>query len=231
MNSDTLQRMLKETLEDYRLSRAEKQALSARLKGVELSDRLADECHRVAFELARETVDAVNSPQVLEWLHDVTRVLRNSAPKPESVRAQAFFSPGDNCWQKIAALLNSAKHSIDICVFTITDNRIAGPIQEAHQRGVHVRVITDNDKANDRGSDADRLAHAGIEVRVDRTEHHMHHKYALFDGNRLLTGSYNWTRSAAENNEENFIITDNRDLLTEFRQEFDRLWKLCELYY
>ncbi len=36
---------------------------------------------------------------------------------------------------------------------------------------------------------------------------HMHHKFALFDGGRLLTGSYNWTRGAAETNYENVIDT------------------------
>ena len=231
MNSDELQGLLSETLDDYRLSRGERQALSARLAEVQLDERLADQCHRVAFELARASIDTVNTPQVLEWLYDVTRLLRNAAPKSDTIRAEALFSPGDDCWQKIVSLLNSARHSIDICVFTITDNRIAEPIQAAHRRGIKVRVITDNDKANDRGSDAERLAHAGIEVRVDRTDHHMHHKYATFDGKRLLTGSYNWTRSAAEYNEENFIITDNSNLVAEFQGEFERLWKLCEVFY
>lgn len=231
MNSDELHGLLSDTLDDYRLSRGERQALSARLAEVQLDERLVDQCHRVAFELARTSIDPVNTPQVLEWLYDVTRVLRNAAPKPESIRAEALFSPGDDCWQKIVSMLNSARQSIDICVFTITDNRVAEPIQAAHKRGVKVRIITDNDKANDRGSDAERLAHAGIEVRVDRTDHHMHHKYAIFDSNRLLTGSYNWTRSAAEHNEENFIVTDNRVLVPEFQEEFERLWKVCELYY
>ncbi|MDA0591394.1 MAG: phospholipase D-like domain-containing protein [Planctomycetota bacterium] len=231
MTHDELQQILRETLDDYRLSRSERQALSLRIDEVNLDEQLQDLCHRTAFELAREVIDPVNSPQVLEWLHDVTRVLRKSAPSNVAVRSEVLFSPADDCWQKIASMFKSARRSVDICVFTITDNRIADEIDAAHQRGVKVCIVTDNDKANDRGSDAERLARAGIEVRVDRTSFHMHHKFAIFDGTRLLTGSYNWTRSAAESNEENFLIADDRKLIADFQREFERLWKDCELYY
>ena len=231
MTHDELQTILRETLDDYRLSRSERQALSARLDEVNLDERLQDFCHRTAFQLAGKEIDPVTSSQVLEWLHDVTRVLRKSAPAKETVRSEALFSPADDCWQKIASMLKSARRSIDICVFTITDNRIANEIEAAHKRGVKVRIVTDNDKANDRGSDAERLARSGIEVRVDRTSYHMHHKFAIFDGKRLLTGSYNWTRSAADSNEENFLIADDGRLIADFQREFERLWKDCELYY
>lgn len=87
-----------------------------------------------------------------------------------------------------------------------------------------IRIITDNDKAADEGSDADRLAAAGVPVRVDRTAYHMHHKFAIFDQKSLLNGSYNWTRSAAENNEENFVILDLPPLVSRFQKQFDQLW-------
>jgi phosphatidylserine/phosphatidylglycerophosphate/cardiolipin synthase-like enzyme len=53
----------------------------------------------------------------------------------------------------------------------------------------------------------------------------MHHKFALFDDDLLLTGSYNWTRGAADSNEENLILSNDRRLLASFRDEFERLWK------
>ncbi len=42
--------------------------------------------------------------------------------------------------------------------------------------GVAIRVLSDDDKSADEGSDVMRFERAGIPVRVDRTEHHMHHK-------------------------------------------------------
>jgi phosphatidylserine/phosphatidylglycerophosphate/cardiolipin synthase-like enzyme len=41
----------------------------------------------------------------------------------------------------------------------------------------------------------------------------------------LLTGSYNWTRSAARYNHENLVVTDQENLVQDFCREFDRLWQ------
>lgn len=66
---------------------------------------------------------------------------------------------------------------------------------------------------------------AGIEVAIDKSEHHMHHKFAVFDRCITLTGSYNWTRSAAEFNEENILVTHDPRIAGRFQEEFNCLWK------
>ena len=86
-----------------------------------------------------------------------------------------------------------------------------------------------HDKAGDRGSDIDRLAARGMAVRVDRSPDHMHHKFAVFDDALVLTGSYNWTRSAANRNQENFLISDDARLVSSFTRGFEELWKALEL--
>jgi hypothetical protein len=139
--------------------------------------------------------------------------------------AEVWWSPGTDCLEAITKELARAKESIDICVFTLTDDRLASAVLAAHRRRVRVRLITDNDKSNDEGSDVRRLAQAGISVRVDRTEFHMHHKFAVFDGERALTGSYNWTRGAAERNEEHIVVTDDHRLVLELARGFDALWR------
>ena len=53
----------------------------------------------------------------------------------------------------------------------------------------------------------------------------MHHKFALFDGATLATGSYNWTRGAWHDNQENLIITTDRRLVAAYTSVFERLWK------
>jgi phosphatidylserine/phosphatidylglycerophosphate/cardiolipin synthase-like enzyme len=110
-------------------------------------------------------------------------------------------------------------------VFTITDDRITEEIVDALKRGVAIRIITDNDKAEDIGSDTLRLRNLGIPVRTDRTSNHMHHKFAIFDNATCVTGSYNWTRSAAEYNEENVVVQYDKSLIQQFRNAFDTLWE------
>ncbi len=52
----------------------------------------------------------------------------------------------------------------------------------------------------------------------------MHHKFALFDERLLATGSYNWTRSAADKNQENLLVTGDPRLVTPYAELFERLW-------
>jgi cardiolipin hydrolase len=138
--------------------------------------------------------------------------------------AEAYFSPGNGCLDAVRGFLQDADRTLDLCVFTITDDRISREIEAAHRRGVRLRILSDDDKAHDLGSDIERFERAGMTVRVDRSPHHMHHKFAIADGRRLLNGSYNWTRSAAQNNEENLIVTDEPRLVAAFAREFEALW-------
>ena len=144
--------------------------------------------------------------------------------RSNAANSQAYFSPGDACLNAIIAGINRAKSSLKICVFTISDDRITRAILQAHRRGIPVKIVTDNEKLYDKGSDIRELALAGIPVRIDNTPNHMHHKFALLDNHTVLTGSYNWTRSAAQYNHENLIISDDKILVKAFGREFDRLW-------
>ncbi|WP_461491723.1 phospholipase D-like domain-containing protein [Pontibacter sp. HJ8] len=145
-------------------------------------------------------------------------------PHKHKITSHAFFSPGDDCLNAIIDSIDEAGKSINICVFTISDNRISDAIVRAHRRGIRIRIITDNQKLHDMGSDIKELAAMGLEVRTDNTSNHMHHKFSIFDEVRVLTGSYNWTRSAALYNHENILITDNLSIVQDFSREFDRLW-------
>jgi len=138
---------------------------------------------------------------------------------------KAYFSPSNDCLNAIIEEIQKAKKTIDICVFTISDNRISKEIINAKKRKVEVRIITDNDKKLDRGSDIDFLQKNGIKIKFDSTEAHMHHKFALIDKKTLINGSYNWTVSAADYNYENIIVTNNCKARRLFLKEFERMWK------
>lgn len=137
---------------------------------------------------------------------------------------QAYFSPGPDCRIAIEQAMETALDELLICVFTISDDRLSDAIQRAHRNGLTVRVISDNDKMEDKGNDVERLALSGIDVRIDRSPDHMHHKFMVVDGKTVLTGSYNWTRSAETRNEENLVSIDDPHLASRFMDEFERIW-------
>ena len=124
--------------------------------------------------------------------------------------------------------METAVDELLICVFTISDDRLSDAIITAHRNGLTVRVISDNDKMYDRGSDVGRLSQAGVNVRIDLSPEHMHHKFMIIDGRTVMTGSYNWTRSAETRNEENLISVDDPQLAIRFTEEFERIWNLSE---
>jgi len=226
MTPQQLREMLAQTLEDGQLSRSERSALRQILEHQQPGGPHLANFRHAAFDLARDVITPENSRRVLDWLEDVMRLLQPVATMSSpSNTAEALFSPGEECPRRIRALLQAAEQSIEICVFAITDDRLTSAILDAHRRGVRVRVITDDEKALDQGGDAGELADAGVDVRLDRSRYHMHHKFALFDRSLLLTGSYNWTRSAADSNEENFIVTGDPRFITPFANLFDRLWQ------
>lgn len=226
MSPDEIHELLQRTFDDRRLSRSERQALSEVLATSARGENRA-EVLKHAFAIARDALNSVGDPRVFEWLEEVARGVcaTAAASTPASSHVEAHFSPGDDCPRAIRGRLAGAQRSVEICVFTITDDRITEAILETHRRGVEVRILSDNDKANDIGSDIDRLAHAGIPVRVDRGPSHMHHKFAVIDASTLLSGSFNWTRGAALDNQENLIVTDDPRLVQPFRAMFERLWK------
>ena len=124
-------------------------------------------------------------------------------------------------------VLASARATLEICVFSITCNEIADAIETAAKRGVMIRIITDDEQAKSTGSDVARLSRIpGCQVRHDGDARaHMHHKFALVDGNVLMNGSFNWTRAAVTTNQENVVITQRApELCGAFRDEFNRMW-------
>jgi phosphatidylserine/phosphatidylglycerophosphate/cardiolipin synthase-like enzyme len=182
----------------------------------------------MAFELARAAMEVQSVPphSALNWLEKIVKLLTPlAATFPPPAVAEACFTPQHDGAARIVRLFGEAKKSADVCVFTITDDRITAAMVAAHRRGVRIRVITDDQKSFDPGSDIEQLMQSGLAVRQDNTEYHMHHKFAVFDQRLLLTGSYNWTRSAALHNEENFVLTTEAQLVSPFLALFEQLWE------
>ena len=224
MRQPELEAWLLATLEDFKLSQSE--ALELR----EILPKLAQDdiafVRNKSFMLAREParVGGDNAVASLLWLEKISKVIDNFRQSKSVSFTGAHFSPGEDCRRQLLDLLLAARVTLDISVFTISDDRLSDAIVAAHRRGIQVRLITDNDKALDQGSDIYRLIDQGIDVRMDNTENHMHHKFAIVDQRILVNGSFNWTRSATEYNQENILVTDEPKLVSAYLNEFENLW-------
>lgn len=225
---DALVDALRTSLEDERLSRGERKALRALVEAEDLDAHTRGVLRAEAFALARQALDGPQVASVLDWLKEVLGILVPLAASPaagtHAVENAAWFSPGPEPLHALLREMRRVRRTADVCVFTITDDRISDGLAGLARRGVRVRIVSDDDKAGDTGSDIARLQTAGLEVALDDSPAHMHHKYAVFDGARLVTGSFNWTRSASGVNNENLLLTTEPALVRAYGQEFERLW-------
>lgn len=221
-----LDRALDATLTDGVLSKAEEQSLRDAIEALAGDRQGLAFIRNRAYRKARERIE--RSPtDTLRWLERIDKIVDNTVSPPEQggkpAESLVAFSPGEMGLDMIRRELREAKRSLDICVFTITDNRISDTIIDAHRSGIAVRIITDNDKQFDDGSDIARMVRADIPTRFDPDTDHMHHKFAIVDGQRLITGSYNWTRGATRNH-ENVTVLSEKQLVDTFAKEFNNLW-------
>ena len=77
----------------------------------------------------------------------------------------------------------------------------------AKQRGVDVKLIADRTTPCERGSGIEPLARAGVPVWIDRDVRIAHSKAMVLDRKVVLTGSTNWTASAARNSDDANLIS------------------------
>jgi len=225
MQPKELEEIFARTLDDRRLSRGERRVLQELVTEEDLPVKERLRYYRRAFAVAHGQLADPRDRALLEWLEDVAKALFGAPRGARPQVAEACFAPGEACARRLVSLCDEAVHSLEICVFTITHDVLANAILRAYRRGVTVRILSDNKKAFDEGSDIFHLSEQGVPVRMDDSPDHMHHKFALFDRRVVVTGSYNWTLSASRHNRENIAVSDDQRLVAPYAAEFERLWE------
>lgn len=138
-----------------------------------------------------------------------------------------FFSPGLDCENNIIQNINDSNETIDAAVYAITNDEIVAALKNAHDRGVKIRILTDKTQATNKKSLVREIRDYGINIRVHTKHRIEHNKFAIYDGARLSTGSYNWTRNASANNSENCIFLDPGDpAINDYQRRFNQLWQI-----
>lgn len=147
-------------------------------------------------------------------------------------------------------LLEGAKRQVDLALFVLSDQSVANTLGRLHHRGVKIRLLADPGFANRSFSEVLDLMGTQLPDRRCRIEagnaplkqaidgvgipqlaggDKLHHKLAVIDGQRVITGSFNWSPSAAHQNDETLLVIDSPLLARHFTAEIDRLWRGAEL--
>jgi cardiolipin hydrolase len=227
---ETIVALFEESIQDHNFFKSEKKDIKSAILDKKFSKREFDLLRSKVFDIAFKYTSSIPAEKLLQWVEVANKLTLLQKEDAQENDNRAYFSPGRECQAAIITQIKSARVSLHICVFTISDNEITKAIEEAFRKRIDVKIITDNDKTFDRGSDIQQLHDKGVDIKIDRTDSHMHHKFCLIDNKTLLTGSYNWTRSAALYNQENVLITEESSLIKSYSKEFDKLWDTLKNY-
>jgi len=150
----------------------------------------------------------------------------------------------------INTLLAGARRQVDLALFVMSDQSLSNTLGQLHQRGVKIRLLADPGFANRSFSEVLDLLGTQLPDRDCKLEagnrplsqpidgvgtpqlasgDKLHHKLAVIDDQRVITGSFNWSPSAAHQNDETLLVIDSPLLARHFTSEIDRLWRGAEL--
>jgi phosphatidylserine/phosphatidylglycerophosphate/cardiolipin synthase-like enzyme len=135
-----------------------------------------------------------------------------------------YFSPHGGATDAILAGIRGAQRTILVQAYLLYSTRLAGALVRAHQRGVQVHVILDaHAQQHDPPVPAvARLVAAGIAVSLDARHEWAHDKVMILDGAIVITGSYNWTVGAEQDNGENLLMIRDRRLAGVYTENWRR---------
>lgn len=130
--------------------------------------------------------------------------------------------------REVQKLMDGAKKSIRIAMYTWTREDFAHTVARAKLRGLDVEVVLDRSATQRTPNPViQALAKAHVPTLIYRGPGLLHHKFLYIDGRTLLTGSANWTKAAFTQNRESYILLE--ELNPEQQKTLDKLWQDLKL--
>jgi hypothetical protein len=137
----------------------------------------------------------------------------------------AYFTnpPGNGVIENVLlSEIRSATLSIHLAMYSLSDAELVTALVQADARGVPITVLLESGQTAN-ADPAQTLASAGISVFTDTRGGYFHNKYAIFDLDTVVTGSYNWSGNAATDNFENIVLIRCASLAGEYYRAFQGL--------
>lgn len=142
------------------------------------------------------------------------------------------YFPEDQIAQKLIEAINEEQKSLKIAVFTITHKGIVDAIIRAKQRGVAVEMIVDPLSIDNvatikfllEGKIPLFVWEKGVQMKKEKKRRGlMQNKFCVFGGNKVWTGSFNFTYDADHRHRENALFVEDRKLASEYLREFSKM--------
>ena len=140
---------------------------------------------------------------------------------------QIYFSPEDKVLDHLIPVVSGAQSNIRFMAFSFTDYDLAKAMIDRAAAGTDVAGIYEKVGSETQGSEMRTFYCAHVPVRQDGNPKFLHDKVIVVDNHIVISGSFNFSSNATENNDENVIIIDNPEIAKLYMDEFDRLWSIA----
>ena len=124
--------------------------------------------------------------------------------------------------RQLASFIDTAKSTLDLAVFELDSQIITDSILRAYERGVKVRVVTDDTHRQE--DSIKRLEASGIPVIDDESKPLMHNKFVVLDNKAVWTGSFNTTDNCSWKNNNNAVKIYSDKLAENYTKEFNEMF-------
>jgi phosphatidylserine/phosphatidylglycerophosphate/cardiolipin synthase-like enzyme len=128
--------------------------------------------------------------------------------------------------EALLTLIDGASVRVEVALYGLNRQSVIEGLIAAHNRGVDVRVVGDDEAASGTYHDGyQALIHAGLTVITDSHSAIQHNKFLIVDGEMVWTGSTNLTDTGLTLNANNAIIIQDTTLAALYHSEFDEMWQ------
>ncbi len=141
----------------------------------------------------------------------------------EAAGAEAHFCPEEDCEGLLASEIENAGDSVHCAFYDLGLERVVNAFGDASERGVDAGIVADS---GIRGAGKIAALESKGIIRFDESSSdYMHNKFCVFDGKKVLVGSFNPTFNGAYRNNNNFLVIENRKVAENFEREFNEMWQ------
>jgi phosphatidylserine/phosphatidylglycerophosphate/cardiolipin synthase-like enzyme len=134
---------------------------------------------------------------------------------------EVHYSPEERLDAIDAALIGSAKQSIDFASYSLTDRVVLDALTAADRCGVVIRIVLDPREHHDFA----KLGDLADNVRIKRGGPFMHLKAYAIDGEFLRTGSADFSASGEQAQDNDLIVIRNAGAAAKFDAHFETMWE------
>ena len=128
----------------------------------------------------------------------------------DGVRVRVVFGPDHGPEMEVMKQVLKARQTLDFSIFTFSGSSgIDDALIGAHDLGVRVRGVMDGGQGAESFAATPALVEAGIDLHLSKRGdgvRKLHHKLLVADGQVVVLGTFNFTRSAARWNDEALLV-------------------------